>query len=145
MQPRLTYSIDCMPGTFDDRVFLGGDYRYGALIQAMADAVTDCGMTPIIAWQFGIEPGTERDSSLILLQKCKFAIFEMSSDAGQMAELENAISFGTIVLCLWDASASDRPRISAMATSNPLFKANNRGYRTTRELQYHVYDFLHRQ
>jgi len=131
-----------MPGRFVDRVFLGGDYRHGSLIKAMEDSVVDCGMTPIIPWQFGIKPGTERDSSLLLLEKCKFAIIEVSSDAGQMVELDNADRFRTIVLCLWDASVYDKPRISAMVTSNLLFKANNKGYRTIRELQYLVYDFL---
>lgn len=141
IQPK--YSIDNIPGTFGDRVFIGGNYLYGSRLEDIADAVTDCGLTPIIARQFiGVAPGTERHSSLYLLERCKLAIFELSSEAGQLIELENALNFSTITLCVWDAYHGDKPKISAMVTSHPLFQSNNRCYKNTRELQYYVYDFL---
>lgn len=142
MKSEVKYCIKCPPGTFKDRVFLGGHYNYGSLILAMADAVVNCGMTPIIVREFGIKKGTERRWSLYLLKRCKYAVFECSSDAGQMVELDNALRFKTVTLCLWDCSMIDEPRATSMVQSNQLFKKNKKGYRTLREMQQHIFNFL---
>ncbi len=135
-------SIDLSPGNYDNRVFVGGNYQFGTVIQQIADAVSGYSFTPIVAACFAIKPGTERESSLKLLRQCKFAIFEVTLDGGYIAELERALDYNTRTLCLWDAWQSDNPRISAMVTSNPVFISNNKGYKTTREKEEAICKFL---
>lgn len=142
MQSQQKHSIDSPPGSFGDRVFVGGNYRHGAAIQDIADTVTECGFTPIVVAQFAIPPGTTRDSSLTLLRQCKYAIFEVTTDGGHIAELERAVDYGTKTLCLWDAWQSEKPKISEIVTSNPIYQSNNKGYTSTRQLQEAVYRFL---
>jgi len=142
VQSQQKYSIDSPPGNFGNRVFVGGNYRFGSLIDHIASAVSGCSFTPIVAAQFGIKRGTERESSLILLRQCKFAIFEVTLDGGHIGEIERALDYNTITLCLWDALRSDGPLMSAMVTSHPVFNSNNKGYKTIREMEEEVCKFL---
>jgi len=142
MKIEVKYTMDNPPGTFERRVFIGGNYSFGSRIEDIADAVIDCEFTPIIVWEFGIVQGTERHSSAQILKQCKYAIFEVSSDAGQMYEMEDADKYSLITLCLWDGHQGLVPKISAMTQSHPVFKKNNKSYKNTRTLQYEVAKFL---
>lgn len=143
-EPR--YSLDSLPGTFEDRVFLGGSYTHGMLIEEMVEAVKDCGMTPIVARWFGIEPEITRDSVEYLMLECKFAIIECSSGVGNLVEVEIAYQLGMKnTLCLWDASMSNKHKITPMTTSNLLFKRNSRYYKGKKGLYDEVYKFLRQQ
>lgn len=142
MQKNQRYSINSPRGNFGDRVFIGGDYRHGAVIQDIAEATKDISLTPIVVGDFNIPDGDVRVASFILLRQCKYAIFDVTIDGGHIAELERAVDYGTITLCLWDAHFSQEPKISEMVTNNPLYRNNNTGYRTTREMQEKVYEFL---
>ncbi len=142
IQSQKKFSINSPPGNFGDRVFVGGNYRIGSVIQRIKEAVAGCTFTPIVVAEFAIKRGTENESSLTLLRQCKFAIFEVTLDDGHIAELQCALYYDTITLCLWDACRCDYPRISAMVTSNPLFKSNNKGYKTIREMEEEVCKFL---
>lgn len=136
------YSIDNPPGTWDRRVFIGGNYDFGSRLEDICDAVRDCEYIPIIAWDFGIPPDTERHSSGEIIKQCKYAIFEVSSDAGYFFEMEDAQANAIISLCLWDAYQGRTPMVSRMVKSHSIFKKNNRPYRNTRTLQNEVYKFL---
>jgi len=136
------YLIDKLPGISETRVFIGGNYSFGSRIEDIADAVKDCGYESIIAWEFGIGRGAEWHSSGHIIKQCKYAVFEVSSDAGHFFEMEDAAKYRLTCLCLWDAHQGSSPRISAMAQSHPVFLNNNKPYQNTRELQYLVYDFL---
>lgn len=140
------YSIDSPPGTFENRVFVGGNYQHGAVIEDIADAVRDFEFTPIIVWEFGVPQGTERHSSKEILRQCKYAIFDVSSAAGHFFEMDDAEEFSTVCLCVWDAhlDRGDGPRISAMVKSHALF-TNNKPFRNTRTLQSEVHRFLENQ
>lgn len=136
------YSIDNPPGARSRRVFIGGNYSFGSRLEDISDAVRDCEYTPIVALHFGIQFGTERHSAKQLIKQCKFAIFEVSSPAGQYFEIEDAENYSVISLCLWDAYLGSPPKISAMVQSHSIFKKNNKSYRNTRELHHEVYTFL---
>ena len=140
------YTIDKPPGNFDKRVFIGGNYSFGSRIEDIADAVRDCEYVPIIVWEFGISPGTERHSSKLILQKCKYAIFDVSSAAGHFFEMDDAEEYNLVCLCLWDAhlDIGDGPRISAMVRSHSMFE-KNKPFRNTRTLQSEVHRFLNDQ
>ncbi len=140
------YAIDNLPSAFKKRVFVGGNYQHGAVIEDIADAVRDCEFQPIIVWEFGVAPGTERNSSKLILKQCKFAIFDVSTAAGHFFEMDDAKEFSTICLCLWDAhlDQGSGPGISSMVRSHDIFK-NNKPFRNTRMLQSEVHRFLENQ
>jgi hypothetical protein len=136
------YHLDYPPGVFGKRVFVGGSYRYIALLEEIYKAVVDCDFTPIFAREFGIPDGTERHSSKRLVQHCKYAIFETSVDGGYFFEMEDAENYSCVTLCLWDASHGSTPWISKMARSTNVFQGNNKPYRDIPELRLHVHSFL---
>ena len=142
MKIRPKYLMDKPPGTLKNRVFIGGNYSLGSRIEDIADVVRDCGYQPIIVWEFDILPGTERHSSKQIVKQCKYAIFEVSSNAGHFFEMDDAEEYSLNCLCLWDAHQGSSPNVSTMVQSHPVFLSNNKPYRNTRELQYLVYDFL---
>lgn len=136
------YSIDRPPGIFEKCVFIGGNYSFGSRIEDIAEAVVDCEYQPIIAWEFGIPLGTERHCSKRIIEQCKYAIFEVSSDAGHFFEMDDAEEYSLECLCLWDGHQGPIPRISAMVRSHQVFMKNNKSYLNTRQLQYQVFNFL---
>lgn len=140
------YSINEPPSTFENRVFIGGNYQHGAILEDIADAVRDCEFQPIIVWEFGVSPGTERHSSRQILKQCKFAIFDVSTAAGHFFEMDDAKEFSVICLCLWDAhlDQGNGPAISSMVKSHEIFK-NNKPFKNTRILQSEVHRFLENQ
>jgi hypothetical protein len=57
------------------------------------------------------------DRSLLLLHTCKFAIFEVSSPAGQLMEIERTIDYETDAMCLYSRLSDDArpsPYVSSM-------------------------------
>ncbi|MBT9141437.1 MAG: hypothetical protein DDT30_02029 [Dehalococcoidia bacterium] len=142
MQAQRRYSMNCMPGTYDTRVFIAGSYRLPSRIKDIAGVVTQCGYVSISAGDFEIPEGQERHYCIALLKECKVAIFELSVESGQLMELERAHDYMPITLCLWDKEDEKTPKISGMVKSSPLFKQNNAGYKNTRELEFAVESFL---
>ena len=136
------YLIDEPPGTLENRVFIGGNYSFGSRIEDIADVVLDCDYQPIIVWKFGIPLGTERHSSKQIIKQCRYAIFEVSSNAGHFFEMDDAEEYSLSCLCLWDAHQGSSPSVSAMVQSHSVFVRNNKPYRNTRELQHEVFNFL---
>ncbi|TET42627.1 MAG: hypothetical protein E3J66_03270 [Dehalococcoidia bacterium] len=139
---RTPYSLNSIPGAYERRVFVGGAYRYGALLKVIARAIEECGFIPILAFQFDIPRDTERHFCLRLLKKCKFTVFEASLDAGWMIELDWAHQYKKQALSLWDEMQGDEPRITSLVKSNETFRKNNKKYSTIRDLESHIYDFL---
>ena len=135
------HSIDNPPGSVETRVFIGGNYSLGSRIVDIKEAVADCDFVPIIVWDFGVPRGAERHSATEIIQICKYAIFEASTNAGYFFEMEDAKNLSLKCLCLWDAHQGD-PSVSSMTTSHPVFLENNRPYKNTRGLSYEVMSFL---
>ena len=104
MSENRPYSLDKFPGTYSSRVFVGGAYRgiYKHRILRISDAVTDAGFTPINSYEFGIPEHTDRDYCENILKQCKFAIFEVTIEAGWMSEFVEASHFHVICLSLYD-------------------------------------------
>lgn len=140
------FVVDAPPGDFGTRVFIGGNYKFGLVLHLIKRAVIYSGYQPILVSEFEIPVGSERESSLRLLRQCKFAIFEVSTDdAGHMIEMERALDYETVSLCLWDEGTSESPKISAMVTSHPVYRGNQQGYKGMRQLEDAVSVFLNDQ
>lgn len=75
-------------------VFIGGDYDHMALLDFIRGIVEDLKrpfkLYPIIAYQIKIPFQEIHRQDMILLSRSNFAIFEISSPAGQLLELERA-------------------------------------------------------
>jgi hypothetical protein len=96
---RQLLSIDNMPGTYNTRIFVGGNYtcQFVVLleIQKFVRGFFKGFFTPILAADFDFEKDNERSACLRLLHNCKFAIFELTTSAGQIIEIEAAKDYCT--------------------------------------------------
>lgn len=130
-------SVDDIPGSYKNRIFIGGDYKNQlVVILEIAKFVRDNlgrHFVPIVATDFEIPDGKERDYCLRLLHNCKFAIFELTSMAGQLIEVERAKDYGTICLYVYNTfnPLSMSHQITAMLK---IGKQQAKGYQSLDEL-----------
>lgn len=82
--------IDPLPGTWDKRVFVGGDYDHLSILREIQDAIIRSGFQPILPYDFLVPPQLIHHHDLMLFHCCRLAIFEVSSPAGQLMEIERA-------------------------------------------------------
>lgn len=82
--------IDPLPGTWDKRVFIGGDYDHLSLLRDIQETVIREGFQPILPYDFIVPKEHIHHHDLMLLHNCRLAIFEVSSPAGQLMEIERA-------------------------------------------------------
>jgi len=141
------YSLDNFPGTYSNRVFVGGPYHgiYMRILQRISEAVEDAGFTPINSFEFGIPEGIVRDYCEDIMKQCKFAIFEVTVQAGWMSEFRDAYHYHMICLSLYNKQKWAEwkiKRMSQMVTTDKQFKDSNFGYINMREMQKAVRAFL---
>lgn len=94
-------SIDDLPGTYSNRVFIGGSYRYLAeKLRKIEKYVRELGYVPVIAADYDFPRDAYgsvllniHDFDILLIHLCRYAIFELSEAAGQYNEVEWAIRF----------------------------------------------------
>jgi len=80
--------IDPLPGTWDKRVFIGGDYDHLPILKEIQEAVIRSEFQPILPYDFTVPANLIHHHDLMLLHCCRLAIFEVSSPAGQLMEIE---------------------------------------------------------
>jgi hypothetical protein len=84
------------------RVFIGGSSGLSPIIEEMRDKVETLGCDPVVATDFDMpEQMTIYHKCLTLLHSCKYAIFDLSEQAGQLVELERAFEYGVQTLVVW--------------------------------------------
>jgi hypothetical protein len=88
----------------EQRVFIGGNYTAAmATLREIARYVRERGYTPIIADQVYIPAERVHQYTLMLLHTCCYAIFDVSTAAGQFMEIERAPDYGIKMLVIWSA------------------------------------------
>jgi len=128
---------------WEKRVFVGGDYS--THIAQINDIKTTCrkmGYDPVIASDFEAPQGEEHHHALMLLHECNRAIFEVSSNAGQLMEIERLRDYGypqgrVLIVC--------QPHAHPTGMLEPLLKAQGyemRRYKNNSELIELVKEFL---
>lgn len=132
-------SISHIPGEWEKRVFIGGDYEAVYLLDAIIKPVLDFEFAPIIAAEFKSSPEDIHHDALLLLHNCRYAIFDVSSKGGHMMEAERTLDYGTetLFVCRENESAN----VSAM------LKSLGRNYeihffKSRKELKDHIFNFL---
>jgi hypothetical protein len=97
------------PGMFEvpwsRRVFVGGSYiHHFADLNEICRIVREAGMTPVIAWDYDVPRGWAHHHSLMLLHECRHAVFEVSTPAGQLMELERCRDYGIDPLVVYQGN-----------------------------------------
>ena len=132
-------SVSHLPGEWEKRVFIGGDYESIYLLDAIIAPVIEYGFIPILATEFKTADEDIHHHSLLLLHNCKYAIFDVSSKGGHMMEAERTLDYGTITLFV--CNITEQPRVSAMLKS--LGKNYEiHWFEKRKELKKHIFEFL---
>lgn len=136
------YTLDEIPGRFENRVFIGGNYDNIAVLRKIADMVRDLGYQPILALDFDVPKEEIYSYDIRLLANCKYAIFEITWGNGHLMEIVRAQDFNVQTLLVYqarDESKEPPPAASMMVLTSAFPKF---GYRTFEELREYLPNFL---
>ena len=90
---------DNLPGKFEERVFIGGNYDQIADLRNIASFVKESGFTPILPYDDFILPEDQiHDWDLRLLHCCNYAIFDVTQPGGELMEIERTRDYGVKTL-----------------------------------------------
>lgn len=135
------------PGMFaspwEQRVFVGGSYRAQvAAIHRIGQVCQAAGFDPVIEFQFEVPEALIHHHALMLLHECRLAIFEVSTDAGQLMELERCRDYSIEPLVLFQG-VGEHGSVSAMvATLLSRLNLNPVKYSTLEELDLLILNYL---
>lgn len=94
---RVVRPFENIPGKWEERVFVGGDYvDYFYVINMLKPLISINKYIPIIPYEF--EKPDEmsiREHSLLLLHNCKHAMFDISGRGGHLMEIERIFDYQT--------------------------------------------------
>jgi len=97
------------------RVFIGGNYLdQMAIINLMEEIVAKLGFTPVVVARTIVPPGETHHRSLMMLHTCKYAIFDVTGEAGQLMELERTFDYEIQPLVVIKKSYSKIGKLSEM-------------------------------
>ena len=134
---------DHLPGSFEKRVFVGGNYDFMANLGEITRCVENLEFQPIFAYDYDIPETEIHDYDCRLLHNCKYAIFEVTIPAGELMELERARDYNTKVLIVYQIrNPNDRsfpPQVSSMVKT---FGHEAYGYFTFDELYKYIREWL---
>jgi len=100
---------------WNKRIFVGGSGSLGATFNAMKKAVIKLGYQAVIANEFETPQGMSiYNKCLSLLHGCKYAIFDVTQQAGQLFELDRAVDYGVKTLLIWQKGSGGN--ITSMLT-----------------------------
>lgn len=133
-------------GKIGKRVFIGGNYKNIALLRHIEKIVEDFDFVPIMPIEM---PQTSdesheklvHDMSIEMLQKCSYAIFEVTISNGHLMEIERAKDFKHLktMLAFQAVKQEDRLTITRMLMAKDFEKV---AYRNFSELATAIRDFL---
>lgn len=88
---------DRLPGTFENRVFIGGQYDFMPTLKWIAQYVREIGpplvgrrFETVIPYDYDIPEEQTIDWDLAILGQCRYAIFDMSDLGAQLVEMQEA-------------------------------------------------------
>lgn len=137
--------LDCLPGTHDRRVFIGGNYLSIKSIRDVKDAVyrLNADFIPILPYDdFQIPPGQVYDTDLRLLHNCKYAIFEVTNPGGELFEIARCAEYKVNTLLVYQARGFTNapPNVKTMLLESGPHE--HRSYLNERQLEHIVDEFL---
>lgn len=121
--------------------FVGGNYYVGGPnLEPIRQIVSDEGFEPIMPLDFDIAETDVHHRSLLLLHLCRKAIFEVTSPAGQLMELERCRDYDIEPLLVRNVLRDQDPHVSQMISSMAGVKVEP--YTTPDELRPLIHDYL---
>lgn len=120
--------ISQIPGEWEKRVFIGGDYvNYYFILGWIKKLVERARYTPILAKEFKTQGMPTRDHALLLLHNCKYAIFDISAKGGHLMEIERTVDYKTnsFFVCLETESSSISAMLDYLKEKTQYFKDFN--------------------
>jgi hypothetical protein len=116
------------PDPWEKRVFVGGNYlEQKPIISLIERIVLKLGFVPVVMSRTMIPQGKTHHHSIMMLHTCKYAIIDVTDEAGQLMELERTFDFEIQPLVLIKKSYWNIGKISEMV-------------KTWREVQSKPYD-----
>ncbi len=98
------------PQPWEKRVFIGGNFtRQRPNLNEIRNAAILKGLTPVIADEVYIPGKWIHHHSLMLLHTCRYAIIDVTEEAGQLMEIERVRDYCVKLLIVW-AAPTDRHR-----------------------------------
>jgi class 3 adenylate cyclase/tetratricopeptide (TPR) repeat protein len=92
--------INNIPGKYEDRVFIGGNYDWMPVLREIGKYTEENGFQPILAYDFKIENDIHH-FDLRLLHQCKYAIFDETHPAGELMEIERSKDYEVSVFIIY--------------------------------------------
>jgi len=87
---------------WERRVFIGGSFGLDFILDYVAKIVRRLGFDPILSLDFLTPQGVNiHQKCLTLLHCCKYAIFDVSEQVGQLMELERVSDYEIKALVIW--------------------------------------------
>lgn len=134
-------------GKIEKRVFVGGSYKNIALLRHIASIIEDFDFVAIMPVELPVtsDPTYEKlihDISIEMLQRCSYAIFEVTVSNGHLMEIERARDFRDhlrTMLAYQVAKQEDRPIVTKMLMAKDFEKVP---YRNLSELTTAIRAFL---
>jgi hypothetical protein len=112
--PRERSIAEALGSPWHARVFIGAGYDgHIADVNEIISAVRARAYDAIVATEFAIPAELIHHHCLMLLHTCAYAVFELSSSAGQLMELERCRDYGIEPLVVYQATPQ-HGRVSAM-------------------------------
>lgn len=82
------------PQPWDRRVFIGANYLdQRAIVDVMEEIVAKLDFTPVVMARTIIPQGKTHHHSLMMLHTCKYAMIDVTGEAGQLMELERTFDY----------------------------------------------------
>jgi hypothetical protein len=116
------------------RVFIGGDYDFMANLREIEACIPDEFET-VLAYDYEVPKEDIHDTDIRLLSKCGYAIFECTSSAGQLMELERTADFNVEAFVIYQVRNPKDPPPAHISSMISTMDAPMFGYSTFRELR----------
>lgn len=149
--PDVNLSPSGLPPTYENRVFIGGNYDLSPVLRYIQRTVALHGpnLRPIFLGDFEIPPENTVDHALRLLDQCRRAVFEITIDSGHLIEIMEYVRKKHIqILLVYMASHFKKPYpYTATSMLQNLIKQDGnyepiQGYRSLPELDQLIRQFL---
>jgi len=131
------------PQPWEQRVFIGGNYQtHMPVIRHIESIVRSLGYTPVVAFDVEIPREHTHHRTLLLLHTCRYAIFEISSPAGQLMEIERTRDYENEVLLLYSGISPDAAPSPLVSTMIQTVGLRTEGYTNLPDIDPIIRDFL---
>jgi hypothetical protein len=127
---------------WEKRVFVGGSFGLYNTLDHIARIVRRLGFDPIVSLNFLTPQGVEtHQKCLTLLHCCKYAIFDLSEQAGQLMELERVKDYDIKALVIWPKN-KEHAVTQMLKTLSPSKGIEYKSYVTNEDIDKVVQEFL---